>query len=376
MLAGQGFAAKFQDDSMRLQSAAYAPHMLNLIIACILAAVLGFAAHRASICTVRAVAEFTHSGTGYMFASIVKSALWVFAITVPVFLLLPQTATGLAGWQLTLTAMFGGLLFGIGAGVNGACAYATMARMVDGEIGMLLTVFGFVLGVLIFVALLGTGTIVRPAPAPSHIPGVMAVAPYVVAVLLMLVVYEFIRIWRSREAGSTLRALVCAPAYRLSTAALLMGVAGGLIFLIFGSAGYTTTFQQVIETHAGTRPMPAYGRWFVVGAVLFGMFASTWQRGSFRIDWRPRWSWLRNIFGGILMGLGCALLPGGNDALILYGIPGLSPHALPAYAALLLGIFVALLTMRAVFSVEMRVACRNDMYIADASADLTKREKP
>jgi hypothetical protein len=350
--------------------------MLNLIIACILAAILGFAAHRASICTVRAVAEFTHSGTGYMFASIVKSALWVFAITVPVFLLLPQTATGLAGWQLTLTAMFGGLLFGIGAGVNGACAYATMARMVDGEIGMLLTVFGFVLGVLIFVALLGTGTIVRPAPAPSQIPGVMAVAPYVVAVLLMLVVYEFVRIWRSREAGSTLGVLVCAPAYRLSTAALLMGVAGGLIFLIFGSAGYTTTFQQVIEAHAGTRPMPAYGRWFVVGAVLFGMFASTWQRGSFRIDWRPRWSWLRNIFGGILMGLGCALLPGGNDALILYGIPGLSPHALPAYAALLLGIFVALLTMRAVFSVEMRVACRNDMYIADASADLTKREKP
>ena len=114
--------------------------MLNLIIACILAGILGFAAHRASICTVRAVAELTHSRTGYMLASIVKSALWVFAITIPVFLLVPQTATGLTGWQLTFTAMFGGLLFGIGAGVNGACAYATMARMVDGEIGMLLTV--------------------------------------------------------------------------------------------------------------------------------------------------------------------------------------------------------------------------------------------
>jgi hypothetical protein len=53
----------------------------------------------------------------------------------------------------------------------------------------------------------------------------------------------------------------------------------------------------------------------------------------------------------------------------------LSPHALPAYAALLLGIFVALLTMRAMFGVEMRVACRNDMYIADASADLARRDK-
>jgi hypothetical protein len=121
--------------------------------------------------------------------------------------------------------------------------------------------------------------------------------------------------------------------------------------------------------------MPAYGRWVVLGAVLFGMLASTLQRGSFRIDWKPRLSWLRNIFGGILMGLGCALLPGGNDALILYGIPGLSPHALPAYGALLLGIFVALITMRAIFRVEMRVACRNDMYISDSSTDLAKREK-
>ena len=349
--------------------------MLNLILACILAAILGFAAHRASICTVRAVAEFTHSGTGYMFGSIVKSALWVFAITIPVFLLVPQSANSLSGWQLTMTAMLGGLLFGIGAGVNGACAYATMARMVDGEIGMLLTVAGFVLGVLIFVMLIGSGTLVRPAPSPSPIPSLLHVAPYVGAVLIALGLLELIRLWRSRPAGSTLREMVFAPAYRLSTAALLMGVAAGAMLVLFGSPGYTSTFQQVVEAHAGTRPMPPSGRWLVVGAVLLGMLASTLQRGSFRVDWRPRWSWLRNIFGGILMGLGCALLPGGNDALILYGIPGLSPHALPAYAALLLGILVALLTMRSVFKIEMRVACRNDMYIADASADLARRDK-
>jgi uncharacterized protein len=77
-----------------------------------------------------------------------------------------------------------------------------------------------------------------------------------------------------------------------------------------------------------------------------------------------------------LMGLGTALLPGGNDALVLYGIPSLSPHAIPAYLALILGIFVALMTMRAIFGVEMRVACREDLYIADVSADLVKRGQP
>jgi uncharacterized membrane protein YedE/YeeE len=350
--------------------------MIALIVSVILAGILGFAAHRASICTVRAVAELTHSGTGYMLVSIVKSALWVFAITIPVFLLAPQTITGIGGWQLTLTAIFGGLLFGIGAGINGACAYATMARMVDGEVGMLLTVVGFMLGVLLFVALIGAGALTRPTPAPSLVPDMLNIAPYIGALLFIFVLYEIIRLWRTRGPGTTLRDLVFAPAYRLSTAALLMGLAGGTIFIAFGSPGYTTTLQQVVEGHLGTRPMPAYGRWVVLGAVLFGMFASTWQRGSFRVEWKPRLSWFRNIFGGILMGLGCALLPGGNDALILYGIPGLSPHALPAYAALLLGIFVALFTIRAIFGIEMRVACRKDMYIADVSADLASRKKP
>jgi hypothetical protein len=349
--------------------------MVALIISCILAGILGFAAHRASICTVRAVAEMTHSRTGFMLASIVKSALWVFALTIPVFVLVPQTAMGFTGWQLTFTAMFGGLLFGIGAGLNGACAYATMARMLDGEVGMLLTVIGFALGVLIFVALVDAGMLARPVAAPSHLQNIMHIAPYFGVLLLAFALYEIVRIWRTRPEGSSLRDLVLAPAYRLSTAALLMGLASAVIFLLFGSPGYTTTFQQVVEAHVGTRPMPAYGRWIVLGAVVFGMFASTLQRGSFRIDWRPRWAWLRNIFGGILMGLGCALLPGGNDALVLYGIPSLSPHALPAYGALLLGIFVALLTMRQFFGHEMRVACKNDMYIADVSTDLVKREK-
>jgi uncharacterized membrane protein YedE/YeeE len=350
--------------------------MFALIVSCILAGILGFAAHRASVCTVRAVAEMTHSRTGYMLASIGKSAIWVFAITIPVFLLVPQTATNISGWQLTYTAILGGLLFGIGSGINGACAYATMARMVDGEVGMLITVGGFVLGVVIFVLLVGSNVVSRPAAAPGLVPELLWIAPFIGAVLLLWAVYELVRLWRARPPDSTLRSMILAPQYRLSTAALLIGLASGTIFLVFGSAGYTTTLQQVIESYFGTRPPPAYGRWIVLCAVVFGMLASTWQRKSFRIDWRPRWSWLRNLIGGTLMGLGTALLPGGNDALVLYGIPSLSPHALPAYAALILGIFVALLTMRAIFGIEMRVACRKDIYIADVSADLVKRGQP
>src|SRR5262249_60050575 len=91
-----------------------------------------------------------------------------------------------------------------------------------------------------------------------------------------------------------------------------------------------------------------------VAAVLAGMLLSTLQRGSFRIDWWPRRVWLANVGGGLLMGLGTALAPDGNDALALYGIPILSPNALPTFTALAAGVAVGLVVMRWCFGVEAR----------------------
>ena len=107
--------------------------MPAFLLALVLAFVLGFAAHRASVCTVRAVAEVMHARTSFMFRSIGKSILWILAVTLPFYFLVPGAVLAYSGWQFTLTALAGGLLFGIGAGINGACAYSTMARCVDGE---------------------------------------------------------------------------------------------------------------------------------------------------------------------------------------------------------------------------------------------------
>jgi hypothetical protein len=159
--------------------------------------------------------------------------------------------------------------------------------------------------------------------------------------------------------------LLLASRYRLSTAALLIGLPGALLFLLYGAFGYTATFELVIEGSLGTRPWPSTARWVLLVAVLAGMLASTVQRGSFRIDWRPRTAWLLNAAGGALMGFGTALAPGGNDALVLYGIPILSPYALPTYAALAVGVAVGLLLMRVLFGMEAKVETRNDTFITD-----------
>ncbi len=337
--------------------------MATFIICLVLAFVLGFAAHRASICMVRAVAEIHHSRTAYMAASIGKTILWIVLVTLPVFWLARSSGPYFGGWQLTAWAVAGGFLFGAGAGINGACAYSTMTRLMDGEGRMAATVIGFTVGIVAFTLLIDTGRIAAPKPAPTNIGKLVDWAAFIVTGLGILAVYEMVRLWRSRPKGASIGSLILARQYRLSSAALLIGLAGATIFLLFGSAGYTSTFEVVIQGLFG-KTGPSTARWLLLLAVLSGMLVSALQRGSFHLDMRPRVDWLRHTGGGMLMGMGTALAPGGNDVLVLYAIPVLSPHALPAFAAMAVGVVGGLAFMRTLFGVEMRVSCRNDTYVS------------
>jgi len=342
--------------------------MALIALTILLAAILGFAAHRASICTVRAVAEIMSSRSGYMFASIGKSMLWVWAVMIPLFWLMPGARTALSGWSLTGFAVLGGFLFGLGAAINGGCAYSTMARFVDGDGKMLATIAGFALGVLCFMALARWQLVPPPSPAPPLVGSLLAweLVPALLALAFLgWATYEGVRLWRTRDISAGFADLVLAPRYRLSTAALLMGLSGVLLFAGHGSYGYTTTFELVIQGALGARGWPPVERWLVLLAVLVGMLLSTLQRRSFRIDWRPRGVWLANWSGGLLMGLGTALAHGGNDVLALYGIPTLSPNAPPAFTALTVGVAVGLVMMRWCFGIEARVECRNDVFVTD-----------
>jgi len=326
-----------------------------------LAALLGFAAHRASICTVKAVAEVTGTGKAYLFASIGKSVLWVILITIPFLWFVPAARSSLVGWQFSSMALLGGLVFGMGAAINGACAISTLTRLADGQLRMLTTLGGFVVGAFCYVELLHRGWLHAPLPSP---PLVGSLIPWAVALtigLLLWASYECARLWRTRSSRLRLRELVLATPYRLSSAALVIGLANGALYLIHGPWAYTVTLEQSVEKIFGAHDWPMNERWMLFAAILFGMILSTWHRGGYQIDGRPKLDWLKNIGGGILMGTGAAIVPGGNDALVLYGIPSLSPHAIPAYLAMTIGIALALQMMRLLWGVTPTIECRGDI---------------
>ena len=72
-------------------------------------------------------------------------------------------------------------------------------------------------------------------------------------------------------------------------------------------------------------------------------------------------TWPRHFIGGTFMGAGAVLIPGGNDALMLKSLPGLSPHAIPAFVALLFGVGVTLIFMRLLTGQTLQVVCTNDI---------------
>lgn len=330
-----------------------------------LAGILGFAAHRASLCTVRAVAEVMSSRRAYCLTSFAKAVLWVFAIVLPVLAVRPHLADGIAGLPFSWWPVLGGLVFGMGAALNGGCSFSTLSRLADGQLSMLATLLGFVAGVVIEGRILST---VHSSDAPFDAPGILTLAPF--AGILSLVIWlwaahEVFKLWRTRPHHVGMAGLVLARQYRLSTAAAIIGIASAGLYLIYGS----WSFMAVLRRSPGMLGVEDWGlvmeRMALLAAVIAGMVLSTVQRRSFRLDWRVRRSWFLNLGGGILMGAGAVLVPGGNDALLLYGIPMFSRHALPAYAAMLVGVAMVLVSMRFVVGDPMTIRCDGDICRAD-----------
>jgi uncharacterized membrane protein YedE/YeeE len=335
-------------------------NVLILSLATVLAGVIGFAAHRASLCSVRAVEELLTTRRAFMLASFVKTALWVVGITLLVALALPDDFMQISGWKLSTLALGGGALFGIGATVNGGCAFSTLTRLGGGNVGMVASLAGFLVGAgaygLTTAAGLTAAMVETTAVLSSEGPWRLPVA----VVLALWMTWELMRLARSTCPGDW-RQRILAPRYRLSTAAVLMGFSNAMLYALVGVWSYTRLFGLAARHATIGTPPPSAILWLLFVALIGGMGLSAWQGRRFRWQWRPHKRWAGYGTGGALMGLGAAMIPGGNDALILHGIPFLSPHAVPAFLAMLVGIAVTLMGMRALGQDIPRIDCGGDI---------------
>jgi uncharacterized protein len=298
----------------------------TIMLSVSLALLFGFAAQRGSLCAVSAIHVLIEDKTFRPFLSFLRCSAWVILISLPVWWLCPAApvseiyAFGPAG-------LAGATLFGAGAAINGGCNFGTLTRFATGDTSFAMTVVGGTLGVWIEGETFRTST-VRPVGVTilAH-PGAAAIALLAVVGLWCAIGL----IARGNEAESQ-RWTRLAP--------MVMGLTGGALYLLDGDWAYTLDVGRLVSAPAPGE-IPESALLIITAVTAAGAVAAAWTSG----DFRPRLDIAilpHRLGGGTLMGFGAALVPGGNAVLILRGIPAFSPHAVPDYLTLCLGIMVML----------------------------------
>ena len=119
----------------------------------------------------------------------------------------------------------------------------------------------------------------------------------------------------------------------------LVGAALGILFALDRHWVFTSRIAEIAYGRMAATPGPILGLMVLVA----GMVAAAAAGGTFRIARGNLRNWTRAALGGLLMGVGATLVPGGNDAMLFTGVPLLLPNLLVGYAAFIATLFVGLL---------------------------------
>ncbi|WP_246201887.1 YeeE/YedE thiosulfate transporter family protein [Sneathiella aquimaris] len=295
-----------------------------------------------------------------MLLSFIKASVWILGITLiltEVFSLYPLQAYG---WQASVGTMIGGLIFGTGAALNGGCAVSTLTRLGNGNLGKLLTLAGFFIGVLCFDFLQAEKLASAPLPAPTIFEITSNWKIWLAGSISLWMCWELGRLMRTHLNRSFFRDLI-APRYKLSSAAFIIGASNGFLFFLYGIWLHTRLMGEMARHLVFEAPSPDPLLGILFFALLTGISISALHSRRFYLEWQPNVKWLLYFTGGIFMGIGSAVMPGGNDVIWLSALPSLSLHAVPAIFSILVGIAVTLFALRYVGLNIQHVDCRGDM---------------
>jgi hypothetical protein len=291
------------------------PGGLTLALALLCAALMGVAIQRGGTCTVAAVEDLLAGGRERRLLAIVEASLWVGAGLLVVRELVGPMALP-AGYALNGWTLAGAALLGAGAFVNGACVFGAIARLGSGQWAFCATPLGF------YVGCLSVGRVFEPAM--SH--ALAADSPILAAPPWLA--------WALAGAAGARIAWVLgwrrAQAWSAHTATAVIGLTFLALLLLGGAWAYTDVLADLARGMAqGLRERLALAVALLLGAAASGVATRRWRSS------RPSAvAVLRCFSGGVLMGWGSLLIPGGNDGLVLLAMPLLWPYAWASFGVM------------------------------------------
>lgn len=243
---------------------------------------IGFAAHRASLCTVRAVMQWLDDHKASVLISFIKAAAWS-CLLVGIFVLFGLPIKGIplthGLWWLGIA---GGFLFGMGAAINGGCSLSTVQQLADGDSSVPLTLFAFVVDVAGTMTLENLWLTQRVQPQALWWEQLTRTQHLLlVTVLSLWAVRELVMQWQRRDPSLSVKQRLAAPRYRLSFGTLLLGVCSGLLFLLEGAWTYTNYLREQTKGWFFDGISPGWLRGILVIALFLGMLMTSIHRARF-----------------------------------------------------------------------------------------------
>lgn len=294
---------------------------IAFLIAAICAAIMGYAIQRGATCMVAAVDEVLTKGSAWRILGLIEAAAWV-AGGVLVWRMLGGHAALPIGYPATSATVAGGFLLGLGALVTRACVFGAIARFGSGEWAYLLTPVGFFIGCASIWPLIG------------EFPPMRVASPLFEASWL-LVPFALFVVWRVRAAlRAGLAGMLAMHVWSPHRATGVIGIVFVISLIAIGPWAYTYALLALAQGNTGGVATKA--------VLLFALFAGAlvggWTAGRLKLTRPAPAVVVRCLIGGVLMGWGSLLIPGGNDELLLLGLPLLQPYAWVAIASMALAI--------------------------------------
>ena len=313
---------------------------VGFLIAFGCAVIMGFAIQRGATCTVAAMDEAVTSRRFTRLVAMVEASLWVAGglALAQAFHLLPKMP---AAYEASVYTVLGGMLLGLGAYVNRACVFGAIARLGSGDWAYAVTPLGFYVGCVTVDRVFGRAmhhSLEQASP-------VLHSASWVAGLFALFVPWRLMRPFMARGPGgqraslpASLRRVASAASWSPHTATTVIGVTFLFMLLLVGAWAYTDALAELAHGMA----MSVAAKLLLLAALLGGAALGGWTQGRLRSRRISLPELAKCFSGGVLMGWGSLLIPGGNDGLILVGMPLLRPYAWLAFIAMCVTIGLAL----------------------------------
>ncbi len=304
-------------------------HVL-LCVSVLLAFIMGFAIVRGDICAVAAVNYWINQKrTAYLRAFIAASASAGLAL-LPCAWFFQDFVTLSKIHPVSTTTLVGGAFFGLGAFLNGACVFGTIAHISRGETNYLGSIVGMFLGGLSAPFATSNAEVYSTSPLSS--PTILAVLVWLA--FIGILIHQLF----SRHQLIRLNYFKLTAKYEWDPilSMTVIGMTGGVLYGTVGNWGYLTVLSQdAAKLTNPYTPSVATPVLTATSALFLGAIVAAWKMHRLNLRKPEVFKFGQKVIAGMLMSVAATLIPGGNDVLLLYGIPSFAVHALVAYLVML-----------------------------------------